>query len=126
MTGSDDRSTDRAAHGGWVSAFRESLTVDHSWCHVWRVYHSLHDQDHFSRFQILLLSQGEGMGRVEFEKKTIISERTKSFLLGEDLITRGSVGQIYVVHLSFCFEKTLYRTFHRCFLPNFGSFGYLV
>jgi hypothetical protein len=26
-------------------------------------------------------------------------------------------------HLSFCFEETLYRTFHRCFLPNFCSFG---
>ena len=35
--------------------------------------------------------------------------------------TRGSH---YVAHLSFCFEETLYRTFHRCFLPNFGSFGY--
>ena len=38
--------------------------------------------------------------------------------------TRGSVG--CVAHISFCFEKTLYRTFHRCFLPNFGSFGYSV
>jgi hypothetical protein len=25
-----------------------------------------------------------------------------------------------------CFEETLYRTFHRCFLPNFDSFGYSV
>jgi len=40
--------------------------------------------------------------------------------------TRGSVGWVYVAHLSFCFEKTLYRTFHRCFLPNFTSFGYSV
>ena len=39
-------------------------------------------------------------------------------------ITRGSEG--CVVHISFCFEETLYRTFHRCFLPNFGSFGYSV
>jgi len=40
--------------------------------------------------------------------------------------TRGSVGWACVAHLSFCFEQTLYRTFHRCFLPNFGSFGYSV
>ena len=39
-------------------------------------------------------------------------------------ITRGSEG--CVVHISFCFEETLYRAFHRCFLPNFGSFGYSV
>ena len=38
------------------------------------------------------------------------------------LETRGSC----VAHLSFCFEKTLYQTFHRCFLSNFGSFGYSV
>ena len=31
--------------------------------------------------------------------------------------TRGTVGWACVAHLSFCFEKTLYRTFHRCFLP---------
>ena len=37
-------------------------------------------------------------------------------------LTRGSMG--CVAHLSFCFEETLYRTFHRCFLPNFSSFGY--
>jgi hypothetical protein len=37
------------------------------------------------------------------------------------------VGSIYeMFYLSFCFEKTLYWTFHRCFLPNFDSFGYLV
>jgi hypothetical protein len=30
-----------------------------------------------------------------------------------------------VAHLSFCFEQTSYRTFHRCFLQNFSfdSFG---
>ena len=39
-------------------------------------------------------------------------------------LTRGSMG--CVAHLSFCFEETLYRIFHRCFLPNFGSFGYSV
>ena len=27
------------------------------------------------------------------------------------------MGWACVAHLSFCFEKTLYRTFHRCFLP---------
>jgi hypothetical protein len=27
-----------------------------------------------------------------------------------------------VAHLSFCFKQTLYRTFHRYFLPNFVSF----
>ena len=31
-----------------------------------------------------------------------------------------------VVHLSFRFEETIYRTFHRCFLPSFVSFGYAV
>jgi hypothetical protein len=36
------------------------------------------------------------------------------------------VGQACVAHLSFCFEKTLYWTFHKCFLPNVGSFGYSV
>jgi hypothetical protein len=25
-----------------------------------------------------------------------------------------------------CFDENLYRTFHRCSLPNFGSFGYSV
>ena len=29
----------------------------------------------------------------------------------------------FVAHFSFCFEETLYRTFHRCFLPNICSFG---
>jgi hypothetical protein len=29
-------------------------------------------------------------------------------------------------HLSFCFEETYYRAFHRCFLPSFGSFGQAV
>ena len=29
-------------------------------------------------------------------------------------------------HLSFRFEETLYRTFHRCFLPSFVSFGHAV
>ena len=46
--------------------------------------------------------------------------------LASPLQTRGSVGWACVAHLSFCFEETLYRTFHRCFLPNFCSFGYLV
>ena len=40
--------------------------------------------------------------------------------------TRGSVGWACVAHLSFCFEQTLYRTLHRCFLPSFGSFGQAV
>ena len=40
--------------------------------------------------------------------------------------TRGSVDWACVAHLSFCFEQTLYRAFHRCFLPNVGSFGYSV
>jgi hypothetical protein len=39
------------------------------------------------------------------------------------LQTRGSVGWACVAHFSFCFEETLYRTFHRCFLWNFSSFG---
>ena len=28
----------------------------------------------------------------------------------------------FVAHLSFHFKETLYRTFHKCFLPNFRSF----
>jgi hypothetical protein len=36
------------------------------------------------------------------------------------------VGWVCVVHLSFCFEETYYRTVHRCFPPNFGSFGKAV
>jgi len=40
--------------------------------------------------------------------------------------TKGSVGRACLTHLSFYFEETLYRTFHRCFLPNFGSYGYSV
>ena len=43
-----------------------------------------------------------------------------------DKRTRGSVGWAGVAHLSLCFEQTLYRTFHMCFLPNFSSFGYSV
>ena len=31
-----------------------------------------------------------------------------------------------VAHLSVCFEETLYRTCHMCFLPNYCSFGYSV
>ena len=42
------------------------------------------------------------------------------------IITRGSVGWACAAHLSFCFEETLYRTFYRCFLPNFNSFGQMV
>jgi len=40
--------------------------------------------------------------------------------------TRGSVGWACVAHLSFRFEQTLYWTFHRCFIPNFDSFGHTV
>jgi hypothetical protein len=29
-------------------------------------------------------------------------------------------------HVSLSFEETLYRTFYRCFLSNFSSFGYSV
>jgi hypothetical protein len=39
-------------------------------------------------------------------------------------LARGSVGGACVAHLSFCFEETLYRTFHRCFFPIFCTFGY--
>ena len=42
------------------------------------------------------------------------------------LKTRGSVGWACVAHFSFCFQPTLHRTFHRFFLPNFGSFRYSV
>jgi hypothetical protein len=49
-----------------------------------------------------------------------------NFFIRVGKYTRGSVGWFCVTHLSFCFEKTLYRTFHRCFLPNFGTFGYSV
>ena len=36
------------------------------------------------------------------------------------------MGRACVVHLPFCFEETLCRTFHRCFLPNFNYFGQIV
>ena len=59
--------------------------------------------------------------------KTYLLNRIKSPLLNKSSSqTRCSVGWTCVAHLSFCFEKTLYRTLHRCFLPNFGSFGYSV
>jgi hypothetical protein len=32
---------------------------------------------------------------------------------------------VCVAHLSFCFEKTLYRTFHWYFLPNFSSLNFI-
>jgi hypothetical protein len=40
--------------------------------------------------------------------------------------TRGSVGQVCVTHILFCFEETLYRTFYRCFLTNFIQFGHML
>ena len=40
--------------------------------------------------------------------------------------TRDSVGWTCVAHLSFCFEETYYRTFHRCFPSSFGSLGQAV
>ena len=40
--------------------------------------------------------------------------------------SRSSVGWACVACLSFCFEETLHRTFHRCFLPRLGSFGQAV
>jgi hypothetical protein len=36
------------------------------------------------------------------------------------------MGRACVAHLSFYFEETLDRTFHRCFLPKFGSYGYSI
>ena len=33
------------------------------------------------------------------------------------------MGWSCVANLSFCFEETLYRTFHRCFLPNCYKFS---
>ena len=41
----------------------------------------------------------------------------------ERIWTRGPVGWACVALLSFCFDETIYRTFHRCFPPNFSSFG---
>jgi hypothetical protein len=38
-------------------------------------------------------------------------------------LTKGSVDWACVAHLSFCFEETEYRTFHRCIPPSCGSFG---
>ena len=32
------------------------------------------------------------------------------------------MGRACIAHLSFCFEETKYRIFHRCFPPSFGSF----
>jgi hypothetical protein len=40
--------------------------------------------------------------------------------------TRAPVGWACVAHLSFCFEDTLCRTFHRCFQLNSCSYGYSV
>ena len=40
--------------------------------------------------------------------------------------TRGLVGWACVAHVSFCFEETLYRTCHRCFIQNFNWYGQLV
>ena len=37
--------------------------------------------------------------------------------------TRGSVDWACVALISFCFEETLYRTFHMCFLPNLVHFA---
>ena len=37
-------------------------------------------------------------------------------------LTRGSFGRVCVAHLSFCIEETLYRIFHKCFLPNFNYY----
>ena len=59
-------------------------------------------------------------------KKTIkIKLKIKLGQMSE-IKTRGSVGWACAAHLSFYFEETLYRTFHRCFLPYFCSFGYSV
>ena len=33
------------------------------------------------------------------------------------------IKRIILQNLSLCFKETLYRTFHRCFLSNFGSFS---
>jgi hypothetical protein len=40
--------------------------------------------------------------------------------------SKTGIFQSNVIHLSFCFEETLYKTFHRCFIPNLGSFGQAV
>jgi hypothetical protein len=57
--------------------------------------------------------------------KTDSEDITVTYILLMVLIikTRGSVGWACVTHLSFCFEETYYRTFHRCFPPSFSSFG---
>jgi hypothetical protein len=49
--------------------------------------------------------------------KTDSEDITVTYILIMVLIikTRGSVGGACVTHLSFCFEETYYRTFHRCF-----------
>ena len=64
-----------------------------------------HKDEHFAIFFVKIGWNIKGIYKKNLQKKR----------------TRGSH---YVAHLSFCFEETLYRTFHRCFLPNFGSFGY--
>ena len=39
-------------------------------------------------------------------------KKQNSFVIALKIKTRGSVGWACVSHLSFCFEETLYRTFH--------------
>ena len=57
--------------------------------------------------------------------ETLLKKSCYSFpnrLLCEKLPRVGELKH-FIAHLSFCFEETLYRTFHKCFLPNFCSFG---
>jgi hypothetical protein len=41
-----------------------------------------------------------------------ISKISKGNRIAKGQSTRGSVGWACVAHISFCFEETLYRTFH--------------
>ena len=59
-------------------------------------------------------------------KKMKTTEERRDLQKQYEKETRGAVGWACVAHLSFCFEETYYRTFHRCFPPSFGSFGKAV
>ena len=44
----------------------------------------------------------------------------------QDSKNRGLLDWVCVAHLTFCFEETLYRTFHRWCLANFNSCWQMV
>jgi hypothetical protein len=80
-----------------------------------------------SRREVLIFFENNKVFGVETNKVlNILEEIKKKNKTGLEVSggkTRGSVSCACFAHLSFCFEETYYRTFHRCFLPSFGSIG---